>query len=175
MNQRLNGLRQKMTEAGIDALLISQQKDRRYLSGFSSTAGYLIISQDDAILALDSRYVEWARQDASPTSEISIINTKGEIHNWLPDIISGMGISKLGFDDTGITYSTYSKMNIALDSVEKAVELVATGDMVTGLRTIKDAQELESMQKAAAVADASFESMNQQIKIGMSEKELAWL
>jgi Xaa-Pro aminopeptidase len=175
MSQRLSGLRLKMAEAGIDALLVSQQKDRRYISGFSSSAGYLIVSQDDAVLALDSRYVEWAKQEASPSSGIRILQVDGAIVKWLPDIVSGMGISNLGFDDTGITYDIYTKMHDALDSLEKKVELIATGEMVSGLRTIKDAGELELMQKAAAVADASFESMKRQLKIGMTEKEIAWL
>jgi len=175
MKTRLEKLRLKLAEKKLDAFVISQQKNRSYISGVSSSDGYLIISQDDAVLALDSRYAAWASREASPFSGIRILQIQGEIQKWLPDIVSGMNISSLGFEDTGLTYYIYGKILKALGLLEKKVELIATSNVVSRLRAVKDAQELKLIEKAATVADTAFESMKQQVSVGMTEKELAWL
>jgi len=174
MTSRLDRLRLKLTDAGLDALIISEQKNRSYVSGISSSDGFLIVSQSDAVLALDSRYSAWASRKASPAVGIGVVEIEGEIGKWLPDIVSGMKISKLGFEDTGVTYNGYNIIKGALGTLNN-IELVATSRIVSGLRAIKDAEELESMQKAASVADDAFERMRRQIKVGMTEKQAAWL
>jgi Xaa-Pro aminopeptidase len=175
MRSRLKKLRLKLVEMELDAFIISQQKNRSYISGVSSSDGYLIVSQNDAVLALDSRYAAWASREASPAADIRVLQIQGEMQKWLPDIVSDMSISRLGFEDTGITYSIYSKILKALGLLENTVELIATNNIVTSLRAIKDAQEMKLLQEAAAVADTAFESMKQQMKAGMTEKEVAWL
>ena len=60
MNYRLAKLREKLEEKELDAILISTAQNRRYISGFSGSAGYLVVSRDDAILATDFRYTEQA-------------------------------------------------------------------------------------------------------------------
>ena len=64
MSMRLEGLRKVLQENELDAILISTPENRRYLSGFSGSAGYLLISQAEAILCTDFRYVEQAGKQA---------------------------------------------------------------------------------------------------------------
>jgi len=61
VTQRLQKLRQKLVEHELDAILISQPENLRYLSGFTGSAGALLISPDSAMLATDFRYLEQAR------------------------------------------------------------------------------------------------------------------
>ena len=175
IKSRLDRLRLKLAENGLDAFIVSQPKNRSYIADVSSSAGYLVVSQNDAVLAVDGRYAEWASRKTSPSSGIRVLQIQGEIQKWLPDIVSGMNISNLGFEDTGLTYYAYSRMLKALGLLEKKLDLIATSNIVSRLRAVKDAQELESIQEAATVADAAFERMKQQMKAGMTEKETAWL
>ena len=64
MSARLDSIRSQFEQAGVDALIVSSDENRRYLSGFSGTAGSLIITSRDAVLATDFRYVEQAGQQA---------------------------------------------------------------------------------------------------------------
>ncbi len=64
MSHRLEKLRQSLVESELDAILISQGENRRYLSGFTGSAGFLLISQKSAILATDFRYVEQSKSQA---------------------------------------------------------------------------------------------------------------
>ena len=95
MANRLSKLRQKLTELGIDAVLISQPRNIYYLSGFDGSAGYLLITPQQAILATDFRYVEQAGREAP---EYNIFKITGELPEWFPGLISGLALSQLGFE-----------------------------------------------------------------------------
>ena len=69
MNNRLVNLREKMKDTGLDSMLISNPDNRRYISGFTGSAGYLLITLNEAILATDFRYIEQSTQQ-SPDFEI---------------------------------------------------------------------------------------------------------
>jgi len=64
MSNRLEALRSRLDHSELEAVLISQSDNRRYLSGFTGSAGFLLVSQDRAVLATDFRYVEQARAEA---------------------------------------------------------------------------------------------------------------
>ena len=58
MNQRVTRLRAALEKHELDGALISNAQNRRYLSGFTGSAGYLLITPDDAVIATDFRYYE---------------------------------------------------------------------------------------------------------------------
>ena len=68
INHRLSKTRSAMAELGIDALLVSSDHNRRYLSNFTGSAGYLVITVEEALLITDFRYVEQAGNQ-SPDSQ----------------------------------------------------------------------------------------------------------
>ena len=61
---RLQKLQQSLTQRELDVLVVSQPENRRYLSGFTGSAGWLLISNSSAYLAVDFRYVEQAKKEA---------------------------------------------------------------------------------------------------------------
>ena len=58
MKNRVEGLVAQLEVQELDGMLISTPENRRYLSGFSGSAGFLLITKSDAILITDSRYTE---------------------------------------------------------------------------------------------------------------------
>ena len=63
-SNRLNKLRQKFAENEIDAVFITQSENRRYLSGFDGSSGFLMITPKKAVLATDFRYLEQVKRQA---------------------------------------------------------------------------------------------------------------
>ncbi|MBM4449016.1 MAG: Xaa-Pro dipeptidase, partial [Chloroflexi bacterium] len=61
---RLQRLRQKLAEREVDAIFISQPENRRYLSGFDGSAGYLLVTEKDAVIATDFRYLEQVKRQS---------------------------------------------------------------------------------------------------------------
>lgn len=171
LNNRLNKLREKLDEKQLDAVLITQADNRRYLSGFHGTAGYLIISETQAVLATDFRYTEQARTEA-PDFKIQRIN--GGIDDWLPEIINDLKIKRLGFEGGDVTFNFHRQLRGAAKKAKNDVKLMATNGLVEAIRAIKEAQEIEYITKASAITDAAFESVVPKIKAGMTEKQIAW-
>ena len=168
--KRLRKLRTSIAEKGLDALLLSQPENLRYLSGFIGS-GWLLISGRNAILATDFLYVEQAKGE-SPDFEI--IRIKGELHDWLPGLVSDWGWHRLGFEANFISYDGYHKLGEAIKTKQVNLELVPTTGIVEQLRSIKEPEELRFITKAVELADAAFEQAKAIIRPGITEKEIAW-
>jgi len=171
MITRLQKLQTSAAKERFDALLVSQPENRRYLSGFTGSSGWLLVSQQKAILATDFRYVEQAKGE-SPDFEI--VQTKGELHDWLPGLISDSGWNRLGFEANCISYDSHHKLTEAIETKHVDLELIPTTGLVEELRAIKEPGELDSITRAVALADAALEQAQSIIRPGITEKGAAW-
>jgi Xaa-Pro aminopeptidase len=169
--RRLRKLRVSIAGKGLDALLISQMENLRYLSGFTGSSGWLLVSGQNTILATDFRYVEQAKGE-SPDFEI--FQTKQELSDWLPGLVSGLGWHKLGFEANFISYECHHKLSETIKTKRVNVELVPTTGIIEQLRSIKEPEELGFITKAVELADAAFEQAKAIIRPGTTEKEAAW-
>ncbi len=171
IGNRLQKLRQKLAEKEIDAILISQPENRRYLSGFDGSAGFLLITPQNTILATDFRYIEQAKGQA-PDYEIFQI-TNG-IPDWFPSLVNGLGLRRLGFEAEHITFTEYRQLTNAVDEVKSQLRLVPIEGLVESLRAVKDAEEIELITKAVKISDDASDYIHDKIHTGMTEKEVAW-
>lgn len=171
MPDRLQKLRKKFSENEVDAILISQAENRRYLSGFDGSAGYLLITENKAVLATDFRYIEQAKNEAP---DYEIIRITGNISDWLPGLVSEAGINKLGFESGDVSFSLFQQIVEALKEKQVSLELMPISGMVEALRAVKEPEEIECINRAAVITDAAFEYVEGHIVPGMTEKQVAW-
>jgi len=160
-----------MAEKGLDALLVSQPENCRYLSGFTGSSGWLIISDSHAILATDSRYTEQAKQE---TQYFEVMQIKGELDSWLPELASGLRWHKLGFEANHLSFAAHHKLSETIKAKQLNLELIPTINLVERLRCIKEPEELELILKAVELTDAAFEQARAIIHPSVTEKEAAW-
>jgi len=168
---RLERLRQRFDEKEIDGLFISQPANIRYLSGFDGSAGYLLITAQDAILATDFRYVAQAKRQAP---ECQIFRTSGNIGDWFPGLVSGLRVKQLGFEAGHVTFSLYGKLSGILSKAQLPLRLIPVEGLAEDLRAIKEPEEIKFITRASAISDAAFEYAETIIRPGISEQELAW-
>ena len=167
---RLRKLRPTIAEKGLDALLVSQPENYLYLSGFTGSSGWLLISEKHAILATDFRYTEQAKKEAP---EFEITQVKGGLHDWLPDLISNLGCHRLGFEANHISFITHCQLSESLKS-KLSIDLVPTTNLVEHLRAIKETGEIELIAEAIDLTDTAFDYAKSIIHPGMTEREAAW-
>jgi len=167
--KRLEKVREKIQALGLDALLVSQPENRRYLSGFNGSAGYLIISAKEALLATDFRYVEQARRQARG---FEVILVRGEPPKWLPGLVIGRNLWRLGFEAQDISFALHSQLVEAFGS--SPVELIPTQGVVEELRGIKEKEEVTLIERAAKIVDEAIIHISELIHPGMREQEAAW-
>jgi Xaa-Pro aminopeptidase len=165
---RLNHLRDQLAEEQLDAIMITDPANRRYLSGFTGSAGTLFISSDHALLATDFRYYERVERQAP---DFRLVKLTGRLLDVLPDVVAELGIRRLGFESDNVTVSLY---NDILASLTDSVELVATSNVVESIRVQKDEDELPSLQQAIDITDVAYAHITAFIQPGMTERQIAW-
>ena len=169
--ERLQRLRPVIAEKGLDALLVSRQENLRYLSGFTGSSGWLLISHNNAIFSTDFRYIEQAKEDAR---NYEIIQVKGDLSNWLPDLLSNLGWRKLGFAADFVSCQSYYKLSETVKSKQVNLELIPATGLIEQLRSVKELEELKLISSAVELTDAAFEQAKSIIHPGVTEKEVAW-
>jgi len=170
-NQRLKHLRERFAVSEIDAMLVSSAENRRYLSGFHGTAGYLLITAEKAVLATDFRYTEQALAQAP---DFEILRIANSLADWFPGLVAELGIKNLGFEGGDITYHVYRQLTDALKKKESTARMVPLDGLVEQLRVVKEPGEIELIARAAAITDRAFEAVEGAIRPGITELEVAW-
>lgn len=168
ITDRLRKLRQKLLEKELEAVLISQPENCRYLSGFTGSTGFLLITQDTATVATDFIYFEQAKAEVAGL-EVVRIRSMAE---GLAELMRGQGIRKLGFEADNLVFSQHNRLS--QQAAELQIKLIPTEGLVESLRAVKEEEELACLMKAAEMADSAVEYIAQKIRPGMSEKEAAW-
>lgn len=173
MNDRIRRLRAALQERELDAALISSAENRRYLSGFTGSAGTLLITPDDAIIATDFRYYE---QSATQAPDYRLHKTVGGYDAWAPALFAGIGARKLAFESNDMTVATHQAFRKAIQSLPEGErpELAPVSDLVESLRVIKEPGEVEALQRAVDLGDAAFTDVAERIEPGWTEKQVAW-
>ncbi len=165
---RLKKLRQTLADEKLDAILITNAANRRYLSGFTGSAGTLIISQNQALLATDFRYFEQVGRQAP---DFELVKVSDGVAELLPDMINALGCQRLGFESDQVTVAFHKQLT---DALPEGVELVATTDAVEEIRAVKDERELEKLQQAIDLTDAAYAHIADFMQPGMTERQIAW-
>ncbi len=174
MNHRVQRLRERLAADGVDALFVSTPENRRYLSGFTGSAGWLVISKEHAFLATDFRYWEQAGRQ-SPDFELVRI-TEPPMRSWLLPVMGRVEPASLGFEAANLTFSFHAVLKEALKHLRPAArpKLVPTSDLVEALRILKDEEELAIITRAVEIADRAYVEVSSRLEPGITEREIAW-
>ena len=172
ITDRLTRLRDILKEKELDAFLVSSPENRRYLSGFTGSAGYLFISHTDAVLVTDFRYVEQAGKQAP---EFRVERTGASL-SWLGEIATAVSAQRIGFEAEVMTVGTHSSFVKALNEAQHddSLTLVETSDMIDKTRATKEDNELDLLIRAIEITDFALDEIGPTVKSGMTEAQVAW-
>jgi len=171
ISDRIQKLQQGLSEREIDGIFISQPENRRYLSGFDGSAGFLLVTQKNKILATDFRYIAQAKSQAPDYEVFPITNA---IDNWFPQLVAELDIKRLGFEAGHLTFALHRQLCDILNKGKSPLKLIPVNEMVESLRAIKEPEEIELITRAAEITDAAIKYIQKKIHPGMTEMELAW-
>ncbi|MGQ9457392.1 MAG: M24 family metallopeptidase [Anaerolineae bacterium] len=166
---RLQRVRTRLSEEGLDWLLVSHPENRRYLSGFTGSFGYLLISQEEALLATDFRYFQQVQEQAPA---YTLAKVQGGTVESLASILQQHVAegARLGFEAEHLTVALYEKLRGDVGSVQ----WVPTQGLVERLRAVKDPEEVAAIRRAVALADDVLEDVLPTLRPGVTEREVAW-
>ena len=173
MQQRIERVRGTLEEQQLDALLVEGAAGRRYLSGFTGSAGWLLISRERAILFSDSRYTIRARREA-PAFEFVQVSDLAPLPAQLAEQVRALGLRRIGFEAEHATVASFGRLERALADAGAAVEWVPTEGLVRKLRQIKDAAEIATLRRAIQITDDAFAAVRPRLRPAMRERDVAW-
>jgi Xaa-Pro aminopeptidase len=162
--------------AAVDALLIVRPENRRYVTGFTGSAGLAVVTQTAALLAVDFRYYE---QAAAQAPAFQVIRGGADPAQALADALKGLpsGTSlrdaqaspaRIGFEAEFLPYAQVERLRERL----APAALVPLAD-VDRLRWVKDAAEIAAVARAAEIADAAFTHLLDVLRPGVTERDAA--
>ena len=164
MKGRLQAVRERLQEKGLDALLVTSPFNRKYLSGFTGTSGYLLITMNKAILVTDFRYIDQANEQAQ---EYEIVQHKAAILDEVGAQIHRLNLHKIGFEKQFVSYSLYEGLK------KLSGEWVGVGGLIEEIRMIKSQDEIQIIKEACEIADKAFEHITKFIRPGVTERQVA--
>ena len=166
--QRVQSVRAWLQDSEADALLVSNDYNRRYLSGFTGSSGWLLIGGAAALLITDSRYTEQAGKQAR---DFTIVPQAGQVAPLLLDLCKQHGYGRLAFESDHVSVATHESYREVLGG---EVDLVASQGVVENLRVAKDTDEIAALQRAITIADNALGELLSWLRPGVTEKDVAW-
>lgn len=164
---RISALQAKLKEENIDAMLIASEENRRYLSGFTGTFGYVLLSQREGWFLTDSRYILQAKEQVKEL-KVGLLE-HFDLPLALKQIMDTRELATLAVEANRITLDFYQ--GLCKQFGRKAV-LPTTG-WVENLRMIKSEEEIALIARAEKIGDMAFEHILEYIKPGISEQDVA--
>ena len=175
---RLSEIRSRMQENDLDALLVLIEENRRYLSGFTGedhqfdeSAGALLITSGNQILATDSRFEIQAANEA-PLFEVVIY--RNGLAKELKVLAEKLAIKRMGFESNRISVQQHALIYKELEKLPDPMALIPMEGLVEAMRVIKSREEIDKTSKALWMAEDVFRHVVKSLKPGMTEKQVAW-
>ena len=163
---RVQKLRKRMDADGVELLLVSSLPNVHYLTGFSGSAGALLITASKARLFTDSRYDLQAHEEVLG-ADVTII--KGDSLAAAAKSARKARESAAAFESDAVTYATHAKLRELLPKKR----LVPVSGLVESLRIEKDESEIEQIRKAVDAGSKALMDTLPHLRIGISEMEVA--
>ncbi len=168
MEVRYQKLKEILQNKKLDAILVSDGYNMRYLSGFTGATGYLLITKNSKTLFTDSRYTIAAKAQA-PDYTVVEVGSSRDYCAVINQVLAAEQVRMLGFEALQVRYSEYMNLKERL----KVKELVPLKDELARLRRIKTKEEIACMRQAEHIGDLAFEEVLHHIRPGVTEMEIA--
>ena len=166
VTHRIDTLKEKMKEMGIDAVYVNSPENHLYVSGFDNPDGYVFVTADKTYLFADFRYIEAAKLEADSSIEVCLPDKPK-----VSELVRDHGIKVIGYEDQRMTCDEFERLKRSLDGM--GVEFKPMGGVFTEIRSYKTEDEVENIVAAQRIAEGAFEHIVKVIREDMTEIEVA--
>ncbi|OQA04615.1 MAG: putative peptidase [bacterium ADurb.Bin374] len=151
--------------AGLDAMLVTNLSNVRYLTGFTGSSGVLLLERKKSLFFTDFRYQEQSENEVGRSAEIVVFKTSSS--EAVLEYLGKSRVASLGVEST-MTLGTYEIFREKFNG-----KLITTKGIIEGVRQVKGEEELKELRKAFSISDRSFKKLLRFIKPGKRETEIA--
>lgn len=163
---RADRVRAELAEVGCDALVVTDLTNVRWLTGFTGSAGVLVVRRHDLVLVTDGRYQEQAADQLGAAGVEAGVEITRETDARLAAVLDGIG--RVALEADHVTWDAQQRWAGALST-----ELVPVVGLLVGLRAVKDEGEVDRLERAAEIADAALADVRHLLHERPTERQLA--
>ena len=168
IRRRIESLRSELSGFDADAILITNETNVRYLSGFTGDSSYLLVDDADVTILTDGRY-EIQIAEECPSLSALIRSPSEKMHDFIGDVLGDLGKKRIAIETSGMTLDTFRNFEENCPDVE----WVETSGIVESLRMIKDSNEIDTIRKAVSIAERSFSAILPMLSSKWTERDIA--
>ncbi len=165
MNSRIKKVKDVIKKKGLDAILITDMSNIRYISNFTGSNAYVFLTANNSYFFTDGRYKTQSKNEVK-NFKISICK---DILKEMPNYLPKKSIKKIGFEDESLTCSQLR----LLRKYFKKKKFYPLSEELKLLRAVKDEEELRLMRKATKISEEALLEIKKKIKPGVTESYLA--
>ena len=163
---RIARLQKNLEAHNIDAFLVTNLTNVRYLTGFSGSNGQVFVSPSEAHFFSDGRYAARAKTLVHG-AEIGIYETR--VSELLEGHVDRLGARRIGVEGATMTLSEKDD----LSKRHPGVELITVSGLIEDMRRSKDADEVALIREAVSIGDEAFSWIIERLVPGMTERDVA--
>jgi len=174
MSGVITKIQAELQNRSVDAILLINGCNRRYVTGFPSSSGAVLVTRTHAYFITDSRYIEAARHTITGFGIEVLESGEKPEREILTELLQAHSVKTLGFEEDFLTYKQYTAYREKLRGAGgQAVELFPAAAVLAEMRKIKSEKEIELMVKAQRIAEKAFDYILGFISPGVTEREIA--
>lgn len=167
MNKRIEQVQERIKALDLDTFLVISPENRRYLTGFTGTAGWVLVTQEDAYFFTDFRYVEQAHEQVKDCQIVRLDQFSPYL--TVRQKMEELDLYTMGIESERCTVEEYQALKNQFGT--KAIQ--PQQHLVEDIRMIKSPEEIELIAQAEHIGDEAFKHILGFIKPGVTEKEVA--
>lgn len=166
MANRLNRVRQRLSDFDADAVLLSALPNVRWACGFSGSNGLLLVGNESAVLVTDGRYREQARRE---TDGVEVVIAENGLLSSLSEQNYFDRLDRVVFQADHVTVARSQKLDEHLPSVTWVPQIAVLTEHVGQ----KEPEEVEKIRRAQEITESVYDDVRDLLEPGVLEREIA--
>ena len=170
---RIDKVRNLFEQRGLDGLIIESPSNRKWISGFTGTSGVAVITKDAKYFVTDSRYWEQVKVECP---DFELVEAVGAVSSLSVEFLMSFTNAQLGFESDHVTVDQINSWRSSLEQSGDAAfpKLRSVSGLIEELRMVKDDEEVRALSRAVELGDQAFKKATEDIRSGLTEKDIAW-
>ena len=167
MNEKIEALREKLKNLDLQGMIVTNPVNIRYLTNINAE-GVLLLTRRENVYITDGRYMEVVNRALTIDDGIIVYDFKELTREDYENFFTFC--ENVGFEENYLTYAQYKEYmhKYKINNFEE------TEGLIEKYRIVKKEEEIDCIKKACIITDNCFEHLKSFIKIGMTEKEIAF-
>lgn len=167
MSSNVKRLQTALKEASVPAILVSDITNVQWLTGFSGTSGYAVVTPEDGVFITDSRYTIQAGEEVSDLP-VASFGSPTKLSDFLAKQLTALGVGQLAFEKS-VTYGTWDEWTKAVPGVQWN----PAPEVIKPLRMVKTPEEVDRIRAACQLADSCLHHVQRVLQVGVSEHDIS--